>query len=127
MFLVWPGTRNFFFKNQLPSEISMDTFFAREPSLVFWVLRCLFGKVVTMTTICQFLVIIYRSLGGMDRFIKPSMRCSTWKGNDLTKLNRQVQLWVCPKFEPPTPHLCMIYRQGASFSPLIHSQCQLQV
>ena len=37
------------------------------------------------------------------------MRCSTWRGNDLTKLNRQVQLWVCPRFEPPTPHLCKSY------------------
>ena len=37
------------------------------------------------------------------------MRCLTWKGNDLTKLNRQVQLWVCPRFEPPTPHLCISY------------------
>ena len=40
------------------------------------------------------------------------MRCSTWRGNDLTKLNRQVQLWVCPRFEPPTPHLCMISYTG---------------
>ena len=37
------------------------------------------------------------------------MRCSTWRGNDLTKLNRQVQLWVCPRFKPPTPHLCILY------------------
>ena len=37
------------------------------------------------------------------------MRCSTLRGNDLTKLNRQVQLWVCPRFEPPTPHLCISY------------------
>ena len=44
-----------------------------------------------------------------DRLINPSMRCSTWRGNDLTKLNRQVQLWVCPRFEPPTPHLCISY------------------
>ena len=40
------------------------------------------------------------------------MRCSTWRGNDLTKLNRQVQLWVCPRFEPPKPHLCMISYTG---------------
>ena len=44
-----------------------------------------------------------------DRLINPSMRCSTWMGNDLTKLNRQVQLWVCPRFELPTPHLCISY------------------
>ena len=25
---------------------------------------------------------------GTDRLINPSMRCSTWRGNDLTKLNR---------------------------------------
>ena len=50
-----------------------------------------------------------RGLGGTDRLINPSMRCSTWRGNDLTKLNRQVQLWVCPRFEPPTPHLCISY------------------
>ena len=37
------------------------------------------------------------------------MRCSTWRGNDLTKSNRQVQLWVCPRFEPLTPHLCISY------------------
>ena len=37
------------------------------------------------------------------------MRCSTWRGNDLTKLNRQVQLWVCQRFEPPTPYLCISY------------------
>ena len=37
------------------------------------------------------------------------MRCSTWRGNDLTKLNRQVQLWVCPRFEPLIPHLCISY------------------
>ena len=24
-------------------------------------------------------------------------------------LNRQVQLWVCPRFAPPTPHLCISY------------------
>ena len=47
--------------------------------------------------------------GGTDRLINPSMRCSTWRGNDLTKLNRQVQLWVCPRFKPPTPHLCISY------------------
>ena len=46
---------------------------------------------------------------GTDRLINPSMRCSTWRGNDLTKLNRQVQLWVCPRFERPTPHLCILY------------------
>ena len=40
------------------------------------------------------------------------MRCSTWRGNDLTKLNRQIQLWVCPRFEPPTPHLCMMSNTG---------------
>ena len=40
------------------------------------------------------------------------MRCSTWRGNDLTKLNRQVQLWVWPRFEPPTPHLCMMSYTG---------------
>ena len=39
----------------------------------------------------------------------PSMRCSTWRGNALTKLNRQVQLWVCPRFKPLTPHLCISY------------------
>ena len=44
-----------------------------------------------------------------DRLINPSIRCSTWRGNDLTKLNRQAQLWVCPRFEPPTPHLCISY------------------
>ena len=27
-----------------------------------------------------------------DRLINPSMRCSTWRGNDLTKLSRQAQL-----------------------------------
>ena len=47
--------------------------------------------------------------GGTDRLINPSMRCSTWRGNGLTKSNRQVQLWVCPRFEPPTPHLCISY------------------
>ena len=40
------------------------------------------------------------------------MRCSTWRANDLTKLNRQVQLWVCLRFEPPTPHLCMMSYTG---------------
>ena len=43
------------------------------------------------------------------RLINPSMRCLTWWGNDLTKFNRQVQLWVCPRFELPTPHLCISY------------------
>ena len=57
-----------------------------------------------MTTIYQLLVIIYRSLGGTDRLINPSMRCLTLRENDVTKLNR---LWVCPRFEPPTPHLCI--------------------
>ena len=50
--------------------------------------------------------------GSTDRLINPPMRCSTWRGNDLTKLNRQVQLWVCPRFEPPTPHLCTITYTG---------------
>ena len=27
-----------------------------------------------------------------DRLINLSMRCSTWRGNDLTKLSRQAQL-----------------------------------
>ena len=39
------------------------------------------------------------------------MRCSTWRGNDLTKLNRQVQLWVCPRFEPPTPRISYTGRE----------------
>ena len=47
--------------------------------------------------------------GSTVRLINPSMRYSTWRGNDLTKLIRQVQLWVCPRFEPPTPHLCISY------------------
>ena len=57
------------------------------------------------------------------------MRCSTWRGNDLTKLNRQVQLWVCPRFEPPTPHLCMISYTGRepvfllSFIPSASCRC----
>ena len=44
--------------------------------------------------------------------INPSMRCLTWRGNNLTKLNRQVQLWVCPRFEPPTSHLYMMSYTG---------------
>ena len=52
-----------------------------------------------------------------DMLINPPMRCSTWRGNDLTKLNRPVQLWVCPRFEPPTPHLCMICLLYTSPSP----------
>ena len=27
-----------------------------------------------------------------DRLINPSIRCLTWRGNDLTKLSRQAQL-----------------------------------
>ena len=53
--------------------------------------------------------------------INPPMRCSTWRGNDLTKLNRQVQLWVCPRFEPPTPHLCISYTGGVSAVRISHS------
>ena len=55
--------------------------------------------------------------GGTDRLINPPMRCSTWRGNDLTKLNRQVQLWVCPRFKPPTPQLCTITVFLLSFIP----------
>ena len=42
------------------------------------------------------------------------MRCSTWRGNDLTKLSRPAQLWVCPRFRTAnTPgYLCMISSTG---------------
>ena len=50
--------------------------------------------------------------------INSSMRCSTWRENDLTKLNRQVQLWVCPRFELPIPHLCISYTGRESVYPL---------
>ena len=44
-----------------------------------------------------------RSLVGSEMCIRDR------RGNDLTKLNRQVQLWVCPRFEQPTPYLCISY------------------
>ena len=32
--------------------------------------------------------------------------------NDLTKLSRQAQYWVGPRFKPPTPHMCIISYTG---------------
>ena len=36
---------------------------------------------------------ITEAYGPYDRLINLSMRCSTWRGNDLTKLSRQAQLF----------------------------------
>ena len=49
---------------------------------------------------------------GTDRLIKLCMKYWTWRGNNLTKLSRHAQLWVYPRFEPPTPYLCMIKYTG---------------
>ena len=73
---------------------------------------------VLFSMIYQYIVvIIYNSLrmmliGQKVININPWMRHLIARGNDLTKLNRQVQLWVCQRFEPPTPHLCMISYTG---------------
>ena len=45
-----------------------------------------------------------------DRLINPSMRCLTWRGNNLTKL--RLKFWVCLRFKPLTPYLCMIAYTG---------------
>ena len=63
-----------------------------------------------------------------DRLINLSMRCSTWRGNDPTKLSRQAQLLDLSEIQTTNtlPVHDIIHRQR-SFSPLIHSQYQLQV
>ena len=60
-----------------------------------------------------------------DRLINLSMRCSTWRENDLTKLSRQAQLLGLSEIR--TTDTPPVHDIRDSFSPLIHSQCQLEV
>ena len=63
-----------------------------------------------------------------DRLIKPSMRCLTWRVNDLAKLSRQAQLMGLSEIQTTdTLPEHDSYTGRDSFSPLIHSQRQVQV
>ena len=52
-----------------------------------------------------------RRLFWYDRLINPFMRCSTWRGNDLTKLSRQAQLFGLSEIQ--TADTCAWYHAQA--------------